>query len=703
MPITAADIKLFASERMTDTSDGGGRRTSNVIPDGEPGNIFPKVSRLDGVYGRVNLRKVSAGVETPTVETYAGAHAVIMDAPDNDKIHVNLFSTGSDFDTRTQARDRIESYVIAGPESRMIVYGRQLIGQRAVMAYQREEEPLPEVGEVFCLSRETAGVVEYQQYVRVEDVEHEVRSFADSLASGEFKRRVVTMALSSPLRYEFPGHDAPLRFANETRPTLIRRTKAADTSRYCGIQPVTEAAPANALAIKVASVYSPIVPTTQRETAISSAQISGASSLLPAGSERMPYMPTGPSLSPFISTVREVTCRLPTAIAPGTLNVMLVSDGNVSPSSNSNVGTDDGKGNIIPPTPQSGGSKLWGGTVDYQSGTMVLSVQWQNPMYGGHVEAAYILAADVSQPAHTRELPVTLATRGTVFVQSLIPIPAPGTLNFDFRALGKWYRLRDDGTGAVRGDDPAYGVGTIDYVTGALVATIGALPDVGSSVLLAWGSKVHYTIRAGATSDAGTRVKQRIQLTALPVKPGTVAVEYPVAGVPLMGLADVNGVITGGNLAGTVNHTTGEVEVEYTAKLPDMETLVTVTYEQELPSGGAPTSMAGDITVTDPSDIAIPLGASSEIAPKGLRMRAPMQLSPGIIVPVDMADNGTGGVVTLDQSFAAPRGKAWIAGGQVVGAVNYTTGQITLDPAGVSYDYYAWDFQIGKWFIANPG
>ena len=53
MAITAADIKLLESERMTDTTDGGGRRTSRVIPDGQPGNIFPKISRLDGVYGRV--------------------------------------------------------------------------------------------------------------------------------------------------------------------------------------------------------------------------------------------------------------------------------------------------------------------------------------------------------------------------------------------------------------------------------------------------------------------------------------------------------------------------------------------------------------------------------------------------------------------------------------------------------------------------
>ena len=43
MTILPSNIRLLESERMTDTSDGGGRRTSRVIPDGVAGNIFPKV------------------------------------------------------------------------------------------------------------------------------------------------------------------------------------------------------------------------------------------------------------------------------------------------------------------------------------------------------------------------------------------------------------------------------------------------------------------------------------------------------------------------------------------------------------------------------------------------------------------------------------------------------------------------------------
>lgn len=55
MTILSTDIRLLESERMTDNTDGGGRRTSRVIPDGVAGNVFPKVSRVDSVYGRANL------------------------------------------------------------------------------------------------------------------------------------------------------------------------------------------------------------------------------------------------------------------------------------------------------------------------------------------------------------------------------------------------------------------------------------------------------------------------------------------------------------------------------------------------------------------------------------------------------------------------------------------------------------------------
>jgi hypothetical protein len=285
--ITAPDIKLLESERMTDTTDGGGRRTSRVVPDGVAGNIFPKVSRLDSVYGRVNLRKVYGAVQTDSLDVYAGAHAIITDAPDNERIHVTLFSTSSDFDTRTEARDRIESYVASGPESRMVLFGRQLAGQQAILCYQREEEALPEIGEVFCLSKESGTTVLAQQYFRVQSIDHEVRTFTDLVGStaSEFTRRVLSIGTGIALRYEFSGPETPSRYSNgratrrsATPPWWMRRATSA--SRSCPRRPPLSRWKSGG------EVYTPIVPTTNRETPVSSATITARSTPSPPSLDR---------------------------------------------------------------------------------------------------------------------------------------------------------------------------------------------------------------------------------------------------------------------------------------------------------------------------------------------------------------------------------------------------------------------------------
>ena len=257
MPILPSDIKLLESERMRDTSDGGGRMTGRVIASGEAGNIFPKVSRVDAVNGRVNLRKIYLAVRTATLDMYAGAHIIITEPPENDRISVCLFSTASAFDQRSAARDRIESYVVAGPLSRMRLYGDQLIGQKAITVYQMESEPLPEVGQVFVLSVESGGVSSAQQYVRVTDVDHELRTFTDS--AGEFRRRVITLSIGSKLGQTFRSNDIT-RYSSTVDATRVRLTQVADASEYFGIQPLGQAGEIGTKALQLASVYAALVP-----------------------------------------------------------------------------------------------------------------------------------------------------------------------------------------------------------------------------------------------------------------------------------------------------------------------------------------------------------------------------------------------------------------------------------------------------------
>lgn len=83
MAITANDIKLLASARMADTSDGGGVMTGAVVQDGVENNVFPDYSTVNRVRGALELRKVYAAVLSATTDTFLGAH-VILDATPTD-------------------------------------------------------------------------------------------------------------------------------------------------------------------------------------------------------------------------------------------------------------------------------------------------------------------------------------------------------------------------------------------------------------------------------------------------------------------------------------------------------------------------------------------------------------------------------------------------------------------------------------------
>jgi hypothetical protein len=683
MTILSTDIKLLASERMTDTSDGGGRRTSAVIPDGVPGNIFPKVSRLDSVYGRVNLRKIFGQVTTANVDTYAGAMAVVMTPPANDRIHVNLFSTDSSFDDRTAARDRIESYLIAGPESRMTMYGRQLVGQAAILAYQMEEDTLPEPGDVYCLSSETGGVTGNQQYVRVTDVTHEVRTFTD--AAGSFKRRVMTLKLNSTLRFEFTGPDTPSRYSSVVRPTLIRRTNVADASRYFGVKKVSLAGESGDLTLKLASVYSPIVPSTQRETPVSDVSLAGALPLVPAGLTATPFktMLGVGGINDGVSPIdHPYVIALGRAVVPGSLALNISNYNSVS-ATPSNTVVDDEVGSV--PNIDWVNWHISNCKIDYASGVITLDAR-NGGAFGMRVNASYIPAAPDSQTAHTHAVDITTGNRGTVQVQTLLPPPTKGTLVLDFRALGKWYRLRDNGLGVLVGDDPAYGTGSINYTSGAMVATLGSLPDVGSAILTSWGSSVHYVVKAGASADVGVGLKQELQLPEadLPVALGSPVVTWVTNGVTKT--ATTTGVTLSGHASGTLDPATGVITMTYNTNLPDIGSLVTVAYNKVVESGATPTRVSSFMAVSNPASFTLP----QAVAAGSLHISAKATTSDAIEMTVYLTDDGSGNVRTGNQDL----GSSLRCASTVVGTVNYATGVVSLTNT-FAVTKYEWKGAVG--------
>lgn len=716
MTINAADIKLLESEVMADTSDGGGRRTINVIPDGVAGNIFPKVSRLDSVYGRLNLRKVYGHVDSANVDTYAGAHAIVTDPTDNDRIGVLLFGTGSDFDRRASAKDRIESYVVSGPEARLRFYGQQPLGAKAVLCYQRETESLPDIGDVYALGQEdTNGNVLRVQFVRIASVTAEVREFEDD--KGVYKYNILILGITTPLEYSFSGPDTPARFSEAQRLGKVRITSVADSARYFGIQPLAEAAITGALSIKLPSIYAPIVPTTQREVAVSLARISGA----------LEFVEAGTVFSYTASGFSGGTYRFPGAVQPGSVLFEAGSAGWPA--------TDDGNGNL-----EYTGRPDLGGTIDYESGTVVFG---PTPGIAGQVTASAIHAVPTSQPGHTKSREITLATRGSVYSEVLSPAPAPRTTIVDFRALGKWYRLRDElGTGVLTGFDSSVGTGTVDYVTGAVVVTLGSLPDVGSSLLMAWGSTVHYVQRAGASSDADVRVRQEIELGRTQVSNASpIVITLVYSGTPLdLTIAGGTTTASNANVEATIDRAHGMLTLVHVGVLPDAGSLVEVAY-QSFADGPNRVWVSGATSGSGGGGFTIPVGYVDEPAasypfsvPTGnlstldcatalvagtVSIKVPLTVqmaadtNPALQTSlsgsrVELIDDGTGNVVTKDgrlyHASGQPLAYGKIAAGQTVGTINYSTGLITFT-APISVTSRVWQppfgLRAGLWLPAS--
>lgn len=96
---------------------------------------------------------------------------------------------------------------------------------------------------------------------------------------------------------------------------------------------------------------------------------------------------------------------------------------------------------------------------------------------------------EVSAASHTQRQMITEATQGYAHVFQLKPVPAPGTVSLSYLVMGAWYTLVDDGEGKLVGP----GGGAVSYHTGAVSATVQALPDYNSPLIISWADTAPYT------------------------------------------------------------------------------------------------------------------------------------------------------------------------------------------------------------------
>lgn len=657
MTISVNDIKLLKSQRLTDESDGGGRATGAAVIDSEVNNLFPDISRLDRTVGRINLRKVFAGVMAQNADPYLGAHVILTKAPADPRVSVLLFNTGSQTDERSDARNAIESYVVPAVSASFELLGNQLQGQRAIACIQREEQRQPEIGEVYQLVNGALS-----QYIRITAVEARLEQFTYDYGNGNFitfTRRRLDLSLSVRLSNTFiggqptPAGTAMINGAAGVKSQVLT-TQVADAARYYGINPLSQAVAEGALSVRVSSVYSQLVPSTTRENALID-QL--------AGYQRRLVLAAGPARSVNL-TVAAVTggqsrTFLGTGCAPGSLSLSV----------NGGVFADDNVGGL---RFVSGSNWITSGSIDYETGE--INLVRTGAAYTGAASASYQSGAPATGETVTGEIPVELSNRGYVYTLSLADAPPmPGTLVVSYMALGKWQEIRDPGNGEMIGE----GTGTIAFGTGSVSLTLKAYPDVGSSVIWAYvgQNSAALTQRTGTSVTAKAKVKRTLPHQGL--LPGSYSATFKVGGVNKTITDAGNGTLNGTGGSGVINYAAGTVSMELSAT-PDAGSGITHAYRQ-----GSVTDSPLAVT-SDSGGMCTGTIPGAPLKPGSLQISwVTKQRQPVPAISKSVVDGGNSlpvyeSEVLVDNAVTDNGSGNWIGRN---GSINYATGEFSLQVA----------------------
>jgi hypothetical protein len=641
-----ADLKWKKSERMTDNPDGGGRMTAQVIVDGQVGNVFPNISRVNRAGGAVHMRKINAHVDSNNTDVAVTPGAIIVRPPADPTVSLVMFELtgdGADFAERADARDYVESYVVKGPVSPLRLYDTQQAGQRTILCWMEPTQRSPEVGEVYCLSVEASGWPTHEQFVRINDVSFVDQEFLyPNIGSKTW--RIYTLQLNKVLDQAYPGED-PQGSINPqlaSARTKVRRTQVAAAARYYGISALAEPAVPGDQTIVVDSIYNRLVP--------ASTDPVGVINQLPGG-VRGVQIAAGPAISLTVDTgslsANPKAIYLGNSILPGSLTVTATSESGVEYS--------DAGGALTSETPT---ARCIGSPVNYADAVITLNAN----AYGGNYTFTWVPAATVLQSPQSQLLEITLGNQNTVYVFNMRPYPAAGSVALSYQVLGRWYTLYDDGAGHLVPEIPDTGVGVVDYQSGNASVTLGALPDVGSAIILSWGETEVYEALVGEiTVDLPLITFEAPGDVA--IDPASVSIAW-TNGTAKTATGSATGAISG-DATGRVLGGAGRIEFR-PASLPTSGTIYTITYDAgEITDGSATSGTASGNDINDtlpteplPGSVRIVLTRTLGDLPVG--WTSTTGTSPPVPAPLTVVDDGSGNLLLEGHST-------------VVGSINYAT------------------------------
>jgi hypothetical protein len=641
MPILSSDIKLLATQVMDDVPEGGGAPTSVVIEDGKSNNVFKDISQDDRVAGDVSIMKIAAAVRTLNTDTALGVNVIISRPPADPKVSAVLFYTGDFFDRRAAIQNRVESYLSPGEEFSGFLLSNHVAGQSAIQIGQRPGATPPAVNSTLQISG--GGKTDY---VRVMDVAVETRqySYAVSGTFVDYEVQVAICQLAGGLKNDYAGTAANRLYERSASAAAVNRMIVADAARYYGITPLAQPITAGAFSAVGESITAQIVPASQTEIQLPNISAAGSSTaLVPAAGGTV-------SLATSVAFAPGVTVYVGNPIYPGSLSI----------GSSAGTFTDDGSSLKL--------GALTVGTVNHISG--LLTFASSSPTYGGSKTLTFRPAGAPLELADSTSIAVTAETRRANYIVTILPPPAPGTARVSFRSGGNWYEMLDDSAGRMRGADSSVGVGTVDYASGTVAATLGALPDVGSEIVIQWGAKSNYRDRSGTLSAAASIM---LQLANLGAARSSVSIAWN-DGTARTATDNGSGAISGAG-TGTVSYANSTVTLKPTV-LPSSAVPFAVSYDHGYPTTETFNAPAREVDGSVALNLAPGTVAGSVELTWNLALQSTGGVPADLWVPQNFASNKTvtdDGLGNLKDSL-----------GVVFGTVNYTTGAVTLHPEVIS-------------------
>ena len=634
MPIETKDLVLYESERLTDNDDGGGKYNGQIIVDGQSNNLFDDVSELDRTMGDVSMRKIFPAVTTNDTDKLMGATVFISENPKDPNVSALLFSTKNWTDERQSAQNRVENYLAKGGQIAGTPLDTHWLGMKQLQVAMFPQETESSVGDTIVLVSDEGKPLQHEQYLRITKVETRTAVMVVDGKNVEYK--IATYMLNDPLDIDFIGLSARQWYNGQASKTIIRDSIVADTGSYYASAGLSEDVQVGEFTVNAESIFSQIIPSAQTESPIVDVNAAGESTILVPGNDGL--------ITANFSTTVGVNQNLYIGSSVMPLSVAFTLFGQPV--------TD--QGGLLK---TSSGTQV--GTIDYQRGL----IQWTASATAGATTLSITFkpAAAPNQYFQSYAMPVTQNNQSTNWTGVVVPIPAPGSLSISYMSQGRFYELKDDGSGQLKGSSASFGSGRINYETGSWLLTTGALPDVDTPISLLWGTPIVTFVRSNLSVN---KAAFEFDLGQVGIAPG-VTVNWLLEGVAKTAVSNAQGKFTG-DATGEINYATGIGKITPN-KLPQKNTQFVVIYNFGMQLNQTKSAVAPDGN----QKLSFTIGTGAAIQPNSVELS----------IPVSDALNTIAGMATLfDVPINSSIGNLVTSTGNIQGTINYTTGAVEVTP-----------------------